>query len=170
MVRLLHNIGTYQHSNYNTIEQVVASINRGERLTFDGVYLNVWQNRKFLKFFKQKPILFVMGEFVGRDNKFDTHNGLPLERYCDWNQIMDLVVNHDFELGWHTWSHLDLTLISEEQIIREITPPFPMRHFAYPYGKVNVRIAELVRQAGFLEAWSVDQGDNSQFQRKRLYL
>ncbi len=166
-MKLLHNVGYVpNNSNYNTPHQI---INCDEQLSFDGIYQNVWTHRNQILPRKVKTILFIMGRYVGKDNYFDSGD-MPLERLCDWNQIMDLVTNYNCELGWHTWSHRDLTTLSTKEIIEEIIPPFPMKHFAYPYGKFNDRIIDFVKEAGYEFAWSVDQGDDSRFQRKRSYL
>ncbi len=170
-MKLLHNVGYVpNNSNYNTPEQAAYAIRKGERISFDGVYRNVWLYRDILPFFlaNEKPILFIMGGYTGENNKFD--EGMPLEEYCDWNQLISLVSNYGCEMGWHTWSHRDLTTLTDREIIEEITPPFTMKYFAYPYGKFNARIIELVKEVGYEDAWSVDQGDDSRFQRKRSYL
>jgi peptidoglycan/xylan/chitin deacetylase (PgdA/CDA1 family) len=69
-----------------------------------------------------------------------------------------MVSKYNFEIGWHTWSHPDLTILSEEDILREITPPFPMDTFAYPYGRYSDKVVELVKRVGYKKAFSVTQG------------
>jgi peptidoglycan/xylan/chitin deacetylase (PgdA/CDA1 family) len=168
MVRILHNIGPRVNENYTPLE-VAASCK--DRLTFDGIYLNVWENRKELfglEVMKRRPILFVMGDFVGGNNAFDTT--MPPERYCDWQQLLELVANYGCEIGWHTWSHRRLSWLNDEELKREVTPPFPMKHFAYPYGNFDARVLKAVEAAGYAEAWSVDVGDDSRLQRRRNYL
>ena len=129
-MRLLHNIGDIRHSNYHTREQV---LNSTEPLGFDGIYLNVYENKEILK--NKSGIFFVMGDYIGKD--------------------------FDFEIGWHTWSHPDLTKLSKEEIIKEITPPFPMKYFAYPYGLFNDLVVECVKELGYEKAWSVTQGSRN---------
>lgn len=108
-----------------------------------------------------------MGNYIGKDNSFDV--GMPLERLCTMNEIM-LMASNGAKIGWHTWSHRDLTKLSDEELEKEVTPIFPMKYFAYPYGKFNDMVIEAVKKAGFEEAWSVTEGDDSQFQRLRRYL
>ena len=45
-MRLLHNIGDIRHSNYHTRDQILKS---NEPLGFDGIYLNVYENKDILK-------------------------------------------------------------------------------------------------------------------------
>ncbi len=162
MIYLLHNIGEPINSNYNSPEQISAS--RGE-LTFDGIYKNVYEHRHILK--DRDVTLFVMGNYVGKDNSFD--KPMPLEKYCDWNEIMELV-NIGCKLGWHTWSHPDLTTLSYEEVLKEVTPPFPMESFAYPYGKFNDTVIKAVKEAGFKKAYTVVSGDETDYQIPRFYL
>ena len=155
-MRLLHNIGNITHSNYHTREQV---LNSNEPLGFDGIYLNVYENRDILK--DKTGIFFVMGNFIGGDNSFDLQYVPKLEKYCTWEQINEMCDEYDFEIGWHTWSHPDLTLLKKDEIIKEITPPFPMKYFAYPYGKFNDLTIECVKEMGYEKAWSVTQGSRN---------
>lgn len=161
---ILHNISRDKlTSNYNTPDEILA---HDGPITFDGIYYNVYLNQYVLE--NKKVILFVMGDYVGGDNSFDP--GQPFERYCDWNQIMELVNIYGCKLGWHTWSHPDLTKLDTQEIIRECQPPFPMDYFAYPYGKFNDEVIEIVKSLGYKEAFSVTEGDNSEYQRLRSYL
>jgi hypothetical protein len=168
-MKLLHNIAEspsrlpHIKANYNTREQVAAC---DEPLSFDGIYKNVHDNMDVL--IGKDVLLFVVGDTVGGDNSFD--EGMPLEVYCDWNEIMEIVLECKAKLGWHTWSHPDLTTLTYEEIIKEITPPFPMDDFAYPYGKFNDDCIKAVKEVGFKRAWSVTQGNDGQFTLLRQYL
>lgn len=152
-MKLAHNIGTHKHSNYNTREQI---LNCHEPIGFDGIYLNVYENQDVLK--GKSGIMFVMGDFMGGDNSFDLAHVPALEKYCTWEQVYELCAKYDFKLGWHTWSHRDLTKLSRDEIMKEVTPPFPMQYFAYPYGTFNDLVIECVKEAGFRMAYSVHQG------------
>lgn len=162
-MRLLHNIGARVNSNYNEREEILSC---RDPLSFDGVYRNVLGNADILH--GKDVTLFVMGDHVGGSNAFDA--GQPLEYLLDWNDIVYLCKHVKAKLGWHTWSHRNLCLLSDDEVKREITPPFPMKYFAYPYGNVDARVAQLVKDAGYDAAWSVCQGDGSQFQLPRRYL
>lgn len=163
-MRLLHNIGNIRHSNYHTREQV---LNSNEPLGFDGIYLNVYENKDILK--DKTGIFFVMGNFIGGDNYFDLQYVPKLEKYCTWEQINEMCDEYDFEIGWHTWSHPDLTLLKKDEIIKEITPPFPMKYFAYPYGKFNDLAIECVKEMGYEKAWSVTQGSRNSEDKDHNY-
>lgn len=166
---LFHNIGSYVHCNYNTREQVIAA--KGQ-ISFDGVYLNVFENRELLK--DKEVILFVMGDYIGGNNDFDLkaapNYGLLPERYCDWDQLKELRDNFGCRLGWHTKSHRDLTLLSDDEIRSELERPSEIDPIlAYPFGNFNERIIKLAIDMGYEDAWSVNQGNGGRFQRNRFY-
>lgn len=161
---LLHNIGPAKLSpNYNTIEEIKAS--EGP-LSFDGVYRSVYKHRYDLV--GKDITLFVTGDYVGKDNRFDVDQ--PLEEFCSWNEIMEIVNVTGAKIGWHTWSHRDLTQLSETEIRHELMRPFYMMTLAYPYGRFNDLVLQIAKEYGYIDAYSVVQGDGSRLQLNRSYL
>lgn len=164
ITRLLHNIGDLDHVNYNTREEIAAC---EDLLTFDGVYRNVYENRDILK--GKQVILFVMGDYVGKDNSFD--RGMPLEQLCTWKEIEELVKELGCEVGWHTWSHRNLKKLSDDEVRKEVTPPFPMDSFAYPHGRYDKRVIRIVKEVGFARAYGAGKYcGGTHFEIKRRYL
>jgi hypothetical protein len=138
-------------------------------LTFDGVYKNVLENVDVLK--GKQVMLFIMGKYMGGDNTFDLPNVPKLEHYCSYDNIASIGAEiESLEVGWHTWSHPDLTTLTKEEIMKEITPPFPMKSFAYPYGRYNDLVIECVKEAGYERAFSVFATDGTQWTIPRPYL
>lgn len=164
---LLHSIApTKPTTNYHTPAEVLAS---NGPLSFDGVYRNVWEHRSILK--DRGGILFVVGGWAGADNLPDVmRHGQPFERMCSWEEIAELADVMGADVGWHTWTHPDLTALDDDALAYEVTPPAPMRHFAYPYGRFDARVIEAVRAAGFEQAWTAGRGDNSTYQKRRWHL
>jgi len=161
---VFHNIGTLKNPNYHTAEQVEKC--KG-RLTFDGVYLNVYDHRHLLK--DRHVILYFMGDYLGKDNSFDKK--MPLERLCDMDQLREMEAMGCI-LGWHTNSHADLRKLKDEDLEKEVTPPFPMDYFCYPYGEFDGRVVKAVENAGFKFAHALwEKGNNTQYQltRKMVY-
>lgn len=166
---LLHQIGSRLNSNFNTLEEILA-LPRDTPISFDGIYSSVLDHVEHLVGFTDVT-LFFMGKYLGGDNGFD--RGQPLSRYCTWSEVLLIRHKLNAKLGYHTWSHRDLTALSDEEVLSEIKLPFGysgVDYFAYPSGKVDARVAKLVQDMGYREAWSVFEGDGSQFQRHRKYL
>ena len=101
-MKLAHCIGTEKHSNYNTRAQILAC---NDSIGFDGIYLNVYENQDVLE--GKSGVMFVMGDYMGKDNSFDLAHVPKLEKYCTIEQVGELCGRYDFEIGWHTWSHPD---------------------------------------------------------------
>jgi hypothetical protein len=162
---LAHNIGYTNHLNYHNRKQILDC---PHPIGFDGVYKNVYDNQEVLE--GKSGIFFVMGNYVGKDNSFEYPLHVPkIEQYCTWEQIKEMCEKYDFKVGWHTWSHPDLTDISRHDMVREITSPFPMDYFAYPYGRFNQTCLDVVKQAGFKEAWSVNQGSHLANEKDHIF-
>lgn len=151
--------------NFNTPEELKKAVEQNQKITFDGVYESVYKHRELLR--GADVILFIMGDTVGKDNGFDT--GEPLTRFCNWDQLFELQQEYGCELGWHTWSHRDLRSLPDDELRREVEPPFFMDSFAYPYGEVDERVERFVREADYAQAYSVDQGNGTCFQKNRRY-
>lgn len=162
MIHLVHNIGEGRSTNYSTADKIQKA--KG-LLTFDGVYRNVWEHKHLLE--GKDVILFVTGNYVGHDNSFDCF--MPRERFCDWNQIMEMALA-GAKIGWHTYQHIDLRKLTREELVKEITPPFPMESFAYPYGYFNELVIDVVKECGYKNAYTVFAGDDSDYQIKRVPL
>lgn len=166
---LLHNISPLRlNSNYNTIEEIQRSTGP---ISFDGVYTSVMSYTNELQ--GRDIVLFPMGAFVGKDNLFDL--GQPLSYFCTWNEVKWLAQRLNARIGYHSWSHPDLTTLSDDEAYREICAPqvsgVKFDLFAYPHGRVNDRIADLVRAAGYDDAYCAGpHGNGSRYQRKRSYL
>ena len=164
-MKLLHRIGQRINSNFNSIEEVLAC---DDILTFDGVYLEVYEYRHLLK--GKRIILFPSGQYFGCDNSFDV--GQPPGRFCTLSQVFELKRLLNAEVGWHGQSHVSLPTLSEEEIRIELTPPWSPKGtlLAYPYGNFDERVIRIAKELGYRDAYSVIQGDGSEFQRKREYL
>lgn len=167
-VRLLHNIkvspsnAAHIKANYNTREEVIAC---PDQLTLDGIYTNVYENRDILK--GRNCLLFVVGNTIGGDNSFDV--GMPHETYCTMEQLKELEAD-GHTLAWHTWSHPDLTTLSDDEIRKELTPMFPCEDVAYPYGRFDARVMKIAEELGYKRGWSVTQGNDHPFSLYRAYI
>lgn len=124
--------------------------------TFDGVHRSVWTWADKLNL--EGSIIFVCGDFVGKED------------YCDWNQLMDLVIKHGCEIGWHTWTHRRLPGLDEATIIEELSAPFDVDYFAYPHGDLDGDSKRLVEMMGYLCGYSTTQGDEGLYSLRREYL
>ncbi|MBA3256276.1 MAG: polysaccharide deacetylase family protein, partial [Pyrinomonadaceae bacterium] len=110
--------------------------------------------------------VFLISDYCGKDNDWPG-NSPAFERrpLLSWSEIEEMR-GHGFEFGAHTATHPDLTRVSIQQAEREITGSkaeiedrlgVEARCFAYPYGKYNSEVQEIVRTQ-FLGACSTILG------------
>ncbi len=89
--------------------------------------------------------------------------------FMTWDQLRELVGN-GFEMGSHSFSHRNLTVLSQEELIQELTAGqntlkqnlgCPVEHFSYPYGKYNSQVlAQMVSR--YKTAVTTDRGFGKQ--------
>lgn len=124
---------------------------RSVALTFDDGFRNNYQNAFSLLIQKRKPAaLFVVVDWVGRDG------------FLGWKEIRELA-DRGITIGSHSLSHRWLPdVLRDEELEREVVDSKKriedqiageVRHFSYPVGGIDERVAECVRKAGYRAAW-----------------
>ncbi len=127
-------------------------------LTFDDGYETVYTNAfPEMAARGMAGTIFPVVGAIGRDNSWDVRLSFKPFRHLSWSQIGELV-RHGFELGSHTMSHRDLTRLAEPDLKEELRTSrlsledhigIDVRAIAYPFGKVNQRVLEAARAAGY---------------------
>jgi peptidoglycan/xylan/chitin deacetylase (PgdA/CDA1 family) len=109
-------------------------------------------------------IQFIVADRLGQRNEWDLGRDTAMERLMDRTQVQEWL-SLGFEIGAHTLTHAKLAAIPIAAAKNEIAGSkkkledlfgVPVKHFAYPYGDYNDRIAGLVREAGFETACTCD--------------
>lgn len=137
-------------------------------ISFDDGYLDTYQYAfPLLREFGMKAIVFVLGDRSVTSNDWDKEvPGILETPLMDRDQILDMHAS-GFEIGAHTMTHPNLTMIPTDEALYEIEASkdsledlldVPVRSFSYPYGYLNETVKEIVRQVGFEIAYSVSSG------------
>lgn len=136
-------------------------------ITFDGVYENVYQYAfPILKKFGYPFELFVIGDYIGKNNSFDSPE--PLCNFATLDQLLQMCAGGG-RVQWHTRTHQRMNGLADHQLLRELTPPddlkvfFNENHlnfFAYPHGEYSRFAEEIVREL-YKGALSVEEGDDT---------
>lgn len=125
-------------------------------ITFDDGYRDSYTDAyPILKTHGLQGVNFVVTGFVGTPN------------YLTWEMISEMKSGGVFTFGAHTVHHLALTYSSDKNVLEEMKESkktleehlgYPINWFAYPYGNVDVRVAGLVPEAGFVGAFGTQLG------------
>lgn len=167
-MKVLHQIGDRSlGGNFNSLEEIIAY---DGPISFDGVYMSVYDNYKALK--GKDITFFFSGKYLGGDNSFDV--GQPLSKFCDLNQLNEMADYLGAKFGYHGWAHLRCPTLTDQAIRHELAIGlgYPSLSFAWPYGDVDDRCVRIAKELGYTEAWSVyPKGDDSDpFKKNRYFL
>ncbi|MBX9256742.1 glycosyltransferase [Desmonostoc muscorum CCALA 125] len=136
-------------------------------ITFDGIYKNVLDYAvPILHEFGYPFELFISSDYIGKNNSFDQAE--PLAEFVTLEDL-NVLVESNGRLQWHTKSHPDLTKEQDiSNIIFELEIPPGLRKidpkgfnwFAYPYGNFNQIVVQEVKKR-FVGGLSCHQGDDT---------
>ena len=136
-------------------------------ITFDGIYKNVLEYAApILNKFNYPFELFIVGDYVGKDNQFDDK-----EPYAKLATIDDLakLVQMGGRLQWHTKTHPDMSGFQDiSEIKQEISVPQHLlaidpkgfKWFAFPYGNYTPELLPEVKKR-FRGSLACHQGDHT---------
>lgn len=132
-------------------------------ITFDDGFSDQLRAFDLLKKYNMKATFYIItgGELsnwcIGADRK----NFSCGDSYMSWSEITNLKNSGLIEIGSHTLDHLSLpnqTLaVQRDQIIKskkiiEDKLGIQITSFAYPYGRLNDTVANIVKEAGYTNA------------------
>lgn len=91
---------------------------------------------------------------------------VPSHQKCGTEAQMHAAARQGIEFGSHTWSHPNLTTLSDADLARELSQPLSWLErlptavpwLAYPYGLYDDRVANAARAAGYAGALRVSGG------------
>lgn len=143
-------------------------------LTFDDGYLDNFTNAlSILLKYRIKSTIFLVSDYVG--NTRQCFPGLPAS-LMNWEQAREMS-RYGISIQSHSCTHRDLTKLDNKRALRELADSrkkiednldLPVRHFAYPYGKYDKRIMNLVKESAYQSAFADRLGDRSRFSRSRV--
>ena len=138
-------------------------------ITFDDGFLsNLEAAVPVMKEFGARAINYLVADRIGKSSDWEAAEGGEARPLMDDSQIQEWLSAGNW-IGAHTCTHPRLSKISRELAREEITASKkkmedrfgqPMEHFAYPFGDYDDAVVEMVREAGFKTACTMDRGVN----------
>ncbi len=157
-VALFHSMG------YRTItfQELLSDHNIPEKsiiVTFDDAYQCVHQNAfPILSEFGFRAVVFVVAGFINKMNEWDANFGAARFRHMSAEQLRE-ISQAGWEIGAHGMTHRSFPQLKRKTLERELSEsrrilePIslkPIVSIAYPFGRQNRRIREMVKQAGYV--------------------
>lgn len=144
-------------------------IRRRVCLTFDDGYASLHQEAlPLLREQGFRAIVFLVADRIGGSNEWDKAIGEKPEALMDVTQIREWI-QAGHEIGGHTLTHASLPRLPFVEAQREIADGKKkledlfgrtVEHFSYPYGDWSPQIRDLVVEAGYRTACTVERGIN----------
>lgn len=141
----------------------------GAVITFDDGFTSVLRNGLgILSRHQFRAIQFLVAGSLGKQNHWDIAKGDVPEQLMDEAQIREwLAAGH--QIGSHSMTHRNLRHLSPAEMREEISASkklledrfgVEIRNFCYPYGSWNQTVRDLVVEAGYRTACTLEFGVN----------
>ena len=173
---------TLTFSEYLTLTEDQKKNGKYIILTFDDGYEDNYRVAfPILRKYGFKSTIFLVAD--KQTNEWDkAQSSEPEVRLLSKEEILEMK-KHGIEFGSHTLTHLDLTktpleaakkeIFESKKKIEEVVQDEVMT-FAYPYGKLNQKLKEIVKEAGYKFGIATDSGsgalDEDWFEIRRIIL
>ncbi|MDP8260445.1 MAG: polysaccharide deacetylase family protein [Candidatus Gygaella obscura] len=151
-------------------------------VTFDDGYRDNFLNAKpILEKYLIPATIFIAVDFIGQQIKQSSYF-VDSSEFMSIEELKSLVDSEFIDLGIHTFSHVDLVKLDEQNdLIHEIKEPkefleeqldCEMDLFSYPFGSFDKRSRSIVLQSGYVAAVATNPGrdypKNDVFVLKRI--
>jgi peptidoglycan/xylan/chitin deacetylase (PgdA/CDA1 family) len=159
----------YKHYEFITLKEVEEYM-RGKKalqkpaivLTVDDGYKDILKLKPFFDRRNIKPTLFVMS-----DSRHFNKKQLGTKRAFLTKRDLNMLLKQGWEIGSHSATHPDLSVLSGEQLTKEIIQSkkdiekllgIQVRYFAYPRGKYSLEVLKAVKKAKYTLGLTMDDG------------
>ena len=136
-------------------------------ITFDDGYECVGEYAApILRELEWPATVFVPTQWAGKDNGWDEANKKRVLPLMGWDRLRELRAE-GWEIAGHTRTHPRLAELPDDIALAEILQGkqaiqdqlgAPITTFCYPYGSLNARTPDLVKQAGYIAACTTSSG------------
>ncbi len=152
-----------ENFNVKSLTETLNSDGGAVAITFDDGYKDVYLNAfPILKKYGLTGTIFVLGD-NSHANRNEMENSLEFMTVTEIKHLK----KEGWSVGSHTNTHANLHKLSKKDLVYEINQSklnlekklgFEISFFAYPKGKYNDQIIDIVTKAGYSHAFTVDSG------------
>ncbi|MBN1970602.1 MAG: polysaccharide deacetylase family protein [Candidatus Delongbacteria bacterium] len=164
--------------NLNTVSDNCSSNDLS--IIFDDGYENVY---KFKDYFIEKNIrttIFIITDFIGKLDNWDVSLSGIKHRHLTKDMIKNLSLDRH-EIGSHSCSHKDLTLLSSSALNHELLKSREVlediigkkvKSISVPFGRINSRVIDVAKEIGYENIVYLGQNKKlpHSYRSKQVYL
>ncbi|HUV35581.1 MAG TPA: polysaccharide deacetylase family protein [Patescibacteria group bacterium] len=149
-------LGVLEGERGGSAREVLLTFDDGYRELLDGA-VPILERRGI------PALIFLISDFVGRENEWELRLPGRRFRHLDWDEIRDLA-GRGFTFGSHTCTHRDLRRLPTAAVRTELLSSkraieghvaAPVRSLSYPFGLTTPAIAREASRAGYRAAFSM---------------
>lgn len=136
-------------------------------ISFDDGFADLYDHAlPILERWRFRAIVYLVTDRIGQTNGWDDGLGFPLQPLLDWDHVRSMAAR-GIEFGSHTATHARLINLDDRALCDEIVRSrdsiaerlgAPPRHFCYPYGACDARVAQAVQAGGYASAVTTHKG------------
>ena len=158
-------------AGFSFVPPGLSAGNKAMAITFDnGFVSNLKAAVPAMREFGCRAINYLVADRIGQTSDWEEAEGGAARPLMDDAQIRDWMAAGNW-IGAHTCTHPRLSRIPRDRAREEIVSGkkkledrfgLAIEHFAYPFGDYDQAVVDLVREAGFQTAGTMDRGVNEQ--------
>lgn len=130
-----------------------------------------------LKKFNVRALVFLVVNYIGKDNLWDLSMMGKRVRHLTWDEILEMK-KWGIEFGSHTMNHRNLTLMNKQEMEYEIFESKRVldkevgqcRSISYPFNRVNRQILEATSKAGYEFGFGGDGQSSLLVKKEGIYI
>lgn len=163
----------------NNIEVVLpGEKENGVIITFDDGERNIYDYAfPILKKFKMRAMVFLVVQYIGKENVWDVTLTGRRHNHLDWHQINEMK-KWGIEFGSHTMTHRNLTKLNSADIKHELSESKKILEkkigtcssVSYPFNKVNSEVIKAAKGAGYEYGFGGNGSSNLCLRKDAIYI
>lgn len=149
---------------------IIITFDDGEKTIYDYAF-------PVLKRFGIKAIVFLIVDYIGKENLWDISLAGARVLHLSWDEIIEMK-KWGIEFGSHTMTHRNLTGLSNQEIEYELHESKRVLEekigscncLSYPFNRVNMNIIDAAAKAGYRYGFGGDGSSDLLLKKEAVYI